>query len=395
MRLFARKAFDGQRFLTNVLVEIDDSRITLVRPNSPEPSNADAVRVGALLPGLIDAHTHLIWDATFDSASQVEREGGPRTLLRALHHAQQHLQAGVTTVRDMGSTGGLSVLASEATATGTVMGPRIVAAGRALGAPGGHASALCRAVTDARDAARAASEELDNGARVIKLMASGGLHEPGDEPERLALDPDVIAAVIDVARAANIPVAAHAHHPQVIKALVSAGVTSIEHGALLDRPTARMMAERGAVLVPTLTIFARVAAIQGLDPGTQGLYQQIDRSAQAACRLAADEGVQIVAGTDSGGPETPHGSIALELQLLNDAGLSIEQALSAATTSASELLGVQDETGRLAPGLSADLVGVDERVTADLGALSSVDWVMHRGRLVERSAQVPRPTGWA
>ena len=97
----------------------------------------------------------------------------------------------------------------------------------------------------------------------------------------------------------------------------------------------------------------------------------------------------IVAGTDSGGPETPHGSIATELQLLKDAGLSTEQALSAATESASDLLGVQDETGRLAPGLSADLVGVHERVTADLGALSSVEWVMHRGRLVEGL-----PTGW-
>ena len=387
MRLFAHAAFDGHRFLRNVLVVIDRDVIGRVEPDQPPPTDSETLVVGAILPGLIDAHTHLVWDATFGAADRVEREGTARTLIRVLENAQQHLRSGVTTVRDLGSSDGLSLIAAEAMTSGTAIGPRIVAAGRALGAPQGFASALCRPVQDVADAVSAVDEQLVAGAKVIKLMASGGIHEPGDEPRRLALDIGIVAAVVAAATAAGTPVAAHAHHPDVIGPLVSAGVSSIEHGTLLDRQTARMMAAHGTALVPTLSIYERVAAIEGLDQQTRDLYEQITSAAQAACRTALEEGVTIVAGTDAGGPETPHGSIAHELQLLTRAGLSREATLAAATSSAARLLGVHDETGRLAPGLCADLVCVDQHVTSDLAALAHVAWVMRSGRITKMPEQ--------
>jgi imidazolonepropionase-like amidohydrolase len=149
------------------------------------------------------------------------------------------------------------------------------------------------------------------------------------------------------------------------------------------------MAARGVVLVPTLAIFDRVASMPGLDAKTRSLYESISRRAQEACRTAASEGVVIAAGTDSGGPETPHGSIATELRLLKAAGVAHEAVLAAATATAADLLRVGDEAGHLAVGRPAELVAVGGDVSTDINAIASVEWVMHRGRLLERPVPPP------
>ena len=235
---------------------------------------------------------------------------------------------------------------------------------------------------NAQEASIAVREEIEAGAKVVKLMASGGLHDAADEPQKLAMDPDAIAAAIRAARSEGIPVAAHAHHPDVIIPLVEAGVDSIEHGALVDRAAAQAMARSGTVLVSTLSIFDAVASMSGLDAATRVHYESISRRAQEACRIAEGEGVTIVAGTDSGGPETPHGSIAREIRLLAAAGIARETVLAAATARAAELLRIHDGSGRIAVGSRADIVAVGGDPSTDIAALSSVDWVMSGGRLI-------------
>jgi imidazolonepropionase-like amidohydrolase len=382
MKVHARVLFDGTQFLRNALVDVQGSMISAVECDVARPVGSDAILMAeSVSPGLIDAHTHLIWDATFDAIDRVEREGNARTLDRAAEHARQHLRAGVTTVRDLGSTARLSVALAAAIDGGSIAGPRVVAAGLALGSPGGHASAMTREVTGAAEASRAAQEEIEAGARVLKLIASGGLHDPGDQPHLLAMDPDAIVAAVKVARASGIPIAAHAHHPDVIRFLVEAGVSSIEHGALIDRATAQLMARHGTVLVPTLTIFDAVATMHGLDDATRSRYEGISARAQAACRIAAGEGVTIVAGTDGGGPETPHGSVVREMALLAAAGVDKVAALSAGTAAAADLLGVGDRAGRISVGMPADLVAFEHDPGADLQGMSRL-WVMHRGEIV-------------
>ena len=143
MRIFARSVFDGERFLRNVLIETRDSTIIAVDQGVDRlPESDDILMTESILPGLIDAHTHLVWDASWDAAARVEREGGPRTLLRAAEHSREHLRAGVTTVRDLGSADRIALLLAEATESGLIEGPRIIGAGLALAGPGAHASGL-------------------------------------------------------------------------------------------------------------------------------------------------------------------------------------------------------------------------------------------------------------
>ena len=369
------------------VVVIQDENIAFVGRGADLPPDTDVVDLGdvTVLPGLIDAHVHLVWNASAEPHELVAREERALTALRCAQSAALHLRAGVTTVRDTGATDALSVDVARAVELGVLPGPRVVAAGRVVAMTGGHAWFLGREA-DGPDAVRhAVREELKGGATCIKFMASGGVYGHAEEPGAPQLTVEEMRAGVEEAHKAGRKVAAHAYSVEAISNALEAGVDSIEHGSFLDVKTAERMREEGAYLVPTISVYAAMYA-KGPELGTLDYIQRktpevLDASYEAF-RLALEVGVLIAAGTDCGAPGHPHGSLPEELRLMVEAGATPMQALRFGTAAAAELLGIGEELGTLEPGKKADLVAVAGNPLQDIGALREVRLVLRNGAKV-------------
>ncbi|QPP10183.1 amidohydrolase family protein [Streptomyces bathyalis] len=384
--LRAARAFDGSQELTETVVTVEDGVIVSVESGTSAAQRQVDVDLGdcTLLPGLIDTHTHLVWDASPAPQDRVALETPERTVLRAASHAVQHLRAGETTVRDLGATGALSVPLAQAIAEGEVPGPRVIPCGRAIAMTGGHGWYLCHEA-DGPDAVRAAvRSEIKHGARAIKLIASGGVYGENERPEEPQLSRAEVEVAVEEAHKAGCLVAAHAYSPVVIDMLLDVGVDSIEHGSLLDAHTAQRMRQQGVALVPTLCVFDAIHSAYADQPGSPITTKaaEIRTKSLEACRVAAEHGVTIAVGTDSGAPGNPHGAVAQEMQLMVEAGLSPAQALHAATAAAAEVIGLADTVGQLTEGHAADLVAVRGNPMAEIQAVRDVALVMLGGRVV-------------
>ncbi len=252
----AARVFDGnsERAIEDGAVVVDGDRITFVGPATEAPSGTEVVDLGdvTLLPGLIDTHVHLVWSASAEPHELVARESRALTALRCAQDAALHLRAGVTTVRDVGATDGLSVDVARAVELGVLSGPRVVAAGRVIAMTGGHAWFLGREADGVDEVRRAVREEMKAGATCIKFMASGGVYGHAEEPGSPQLAVEEMRAGVEEAYKANRKVAAHAYSVAAIRDALDAGVDSIEHGSFLDRETAERMREEGRYLVPTM-----------------------------------------------------------------------------------------------------------------------------------------------
>jgi imidazolonepropionase-like amidohydrolase len=246
--------------------------------------------------------------------------------------------------------------------------------------PGGHAWQVGR-VADGLDELRAAArEQLDAGAQVVKVMASGGFSTPGDaaQPE---LSTDELRAVVGEAHRSSIPVAAHSHATEAIDACLAAGIDTIEHGAFLEAPQAEVMAARKVPLVPTLRAIDVVASGVGLD---NQLIEKVDASREryeASISLAIAAGVPIAAGTDAGTPLNEHGCLVRELERYVELGMPAIQALKAATSNAGRLVGPR--VGEVTPGHAADLLVVEGDPRTGLGALRKLRHVVANGSIVD------------
>ena len=290
----------------------------------PAPGDRCLDLAGAhVVAGLVDAHVHLALG------------GGP------LENAQATLAAGVTAVRDLGSplgpTGDERLL--------------VVSAGRALTRVGSYGTFLGVAVSDRRGLRAAAAAELAGGARVVKVIVSGSVDFGSCAAPAAHFGVGDVAAVVELARAAGVPVAAHANGPEAIGFAVAAGVDSIEHGIMIDQAGLEAMAETGIRWVPTLTPLCNLRG----DPRWPRLDEVYARHLEYVGR-GADTGVTVVAGSDAGSPGVPHGSLRTELGLLRGAGLTVGQVAAAAGTAAAALLGLEGGYGLLAVGSRTDLV---------------------------------------
>jgi imidazolonepropionase-like amidohydrolase len=339
---------------------------------------------------LIDAHVHLVWNASAEPHELVARESRALTALRCPQNAALHIKAGVTTVRDTGATDALSVDVARAVELGVLPGPRVVAAGRAIAMTGGHAWFLGREADGAAEVRHAVREEIKAGATCIKFMASGGVYGHAEEPGSPQLTVEEMRAGVEEAHKADRKVAAHAYSVAAINNALDAGVDSIEHGSFLDRETAERMREEGKYLVPTMSVYAAMGE-KGPELGAPEYIlrktAEVVEASRQAFRLALEVGVPMAAGTDCGAPGHPHGTLPEELRLMVEAGATQVQALSFGTAAAAELLGLGDELGTLEPVKKADLVAVDGDPSKDIEAL-------HRVRLVLRGGiEVYSPDG--
>jgi len=367
-------------------VVVDNGRIAAVVSDAQAPRGERVDLAGhTLLPGLINCHVHLCLGAEADPVRPLRDEPLGVTVIKALLRARESVEAGVTTVRDLGGRDYAEMSVRRAIHEGWAPGPRILAAGKAICMTGGHGWWVGREADGPDDSRRAVREQLKAGADVIKLIATGGVMTPGVEPGASQLTPDEMRAAIDEARKAGRRTAAHAQGSSGIADAVDAGITTIEHGIFLTEEIVARMRTRGTYLVATLNAPAAISA-GGLAAGIPDyMVRKSDAVVPAhiaSFQLARRAGVPIAAGSDAGTPLNRHGDYPAELELMVKYGMTPLEAIRAATSTAAEALGLGAETGRVAPGLAADLIAVAGQPAERIQALGNVRMVLARGREV-------------
>jgi imidazolonepropionase-like amidohydrolase len=401
--LKAARLFDGKSnaLVTPGVVVVTDGKIVAAGKSAATPTGAEVIDLGdaTLLPGFIDAHTHLTSEYSEDY-KQNRLDDLQKTIaeraLDASVNARVTLMAGVTTVRDVGSSDYLDVGLRNAIRNGKVPGPRMLVTVHALGATGGHCdfsqgfregifgheSGPLEGVVNGADQARYAVR-LDHkyGADIIKVCATGGVLSPTDDVDTPQLTQEELNAIVDEAHALRRKTAAHAHGAEGAKRAIRAGIDSIEHGTFLDDEALGMMKQRGTFLVPTLM-------------AVQGIQEQIDKGvyippailAKAKTAIASihqtfqralAKGVKIGLGTDAA--VYPHGRNVEEFHQMADLGMKPIDALKAGTSMDAELLGLADKIGTLEAGKIADVVAVPGDPVQNIRQTEHVFFVMKEG----------------
>jgi imidazolonepropionase-like amidohydrolase len=380
-------------------ITIVDGRIQSVASGlQPAPAGARLIDLSnrTVLPGLIDSHVHL----SSNPSGEFWREAVDPDewgMVLGVQNAATTVRAGFTTVRDVGSAPQVGHMLRRGTQEGRLVGPRILSSGPALSIIGGHgdvngfrpevteALSVDNTCTGAQQCAERVREASRAGADLIKFTATGGvLSQQGRGLEAHFTDEEMRAIVI-AAHSLGLRVAAHAHGARGIEAAARAGVDSIEHGTFADNAAIQAMRRSNSFLVPTLMAFTGVTeglAQNRFTPVVAAKAREALAHLGQAVRLARAAGVPVAFGTDAAVFE--HGRNAGEFaQLVEHGGMSPAEALASATTVAARLLGLEDEVGRIAPGLSADLIAVSGDPLADVRVLERVEFVMVRGRTVE------------
>jgi imidazolonepropionase-like amidohydrolase len=345
------------------------------------PSAIDA-EGRALIPGMIDCHVHLCFDGSPDFAADADSLTPWKAAQRCSESALAALEAGITTVRDLGGIEVATIDAARAQAEGRLKGARIYTAGEVLTVPGGHAHFIGREIGSVDEMVKAIASLHDAGASVVKVIATGGVLTPGIGAQQSAFPPDQLDAAVTEAHRLGMRVAAHAIGAEGIAAAVSAGVDSIEHGCFLSDPVIGEMIANPTWLVATLSAPERIR--HGGEGAPDYAIQKSDEvipSHRASFARAVELGARIASGTDAGTPFNKHGELAFELKLMHDLGLPLERVLTAATRDAAQLLGA-GELGTLEPDKLADFVLLGGDPLTDIGAFGRVALVAQAGRVM-------------
>jgi imidazolonepropionase-like amidohydrolase len=327
-----------------------------------------------LLPGLIDLHVHLVWDGSPNPVEQLCKESTEQTLLRAIRHARETLEAGITTVRDLGSVDDLAIDLSRAVERSDIVGPHIVPSGQTIIMTGGHDPFWGIMVDGPQEALKATRRQIYRGADVIKLSATGGVYgrTEGESVTHTELNSDEISTVTSEAHKLGVPVAAHAIGHDGIRNCVEAEVDTIEHGQQLTPALANKLATYGGALVPTLFVYRQIAQRPEVPEYARVKAKAIIKEHKRAIEAARAARVRIGAGSDAGSPLTPHGSLIDELMALADTGFSPLEALRCATCEAARIIGLDSKVGSIEPGFVADLILVPQNPLEDIGCLKDV-----------------------
>ena len=371
--------------------EVGDERE--LQPRVPSQARVVDLSRYTVLPGLIDAHTHL----TYSPYLMGYRSLGvsvPREALLGARNARVTLAAGFTTVRNVGASGYADVALRDAINAGDVPGPRILASAPALGITGGHCDENLLApefhfssegVANGVPAVMAkVREDIKYGADLIKFCATGGVLSKGDNAELEQFSPEEMQAIVREAHRLGRKVAAHAHGAQGIRDAVLAGVDSIEHGSFIDEEDIQLMKQHGTYLVPTLYLgdwFLENYAKLGLTEDMVAKAKLVMPAARQNVAKAFREGVKVAFGTDAA--VYPHGLNAREFAVMVKLGLTPLVAIQAATINAADLLGWSDRIGTLEPGKYADMIAVEGDPLNDVTTLERVKRVLKGGEVFE------------
>jgi imidazolonepropionase-like amidohydrolase len=406
---FAQKTFiqcgkliDGisSRAKAEMTIVIDGKMITDIQKGYTSGGANDKVidlKSKTVMPGLIDCHVHL--EEQHSKTGMLD--GFTMTDADVAYHAQIYakrtLMAGFTTVRDLGGSG-VNISLSKAVRQGLVDGPRIITAGRAISASGGHMDNSVGfrddvfdhkmgpddGVADGRDELiKAVRLQIKRGSDVIKIASTGGVLDLSENSSGAEFSIDEIKAVVETAKDYGLRVACHAHGAEGIKRAILAGVTSIEHGTFMNDEDRELAKKYGTYLVPTIIAgksvsdsakvpgyFPPVIARKAVEVGTQ-IQDNFGKSYKA--------GVKIAFGTDAG--VYPHGKNYMEFQYMVEAGMPPMDAIKAATVNAADLLGITDQTGTIVKGKFADIVAVDGDPLVDIRTMKNIAFVMKEGKI--------------
>ncbi|MDP9018078.1 MAG: amidohydrolase family protein [Candidatus Eremiobacteraeota bacterium] len=342
------------------------------------------LQAACVTPGLINAHVHLEMSGQADTMGSFTASTPAQRMLWAVENAEKSLRAGVTAVRDVGCSHAISIELRDAVEAGRTAGPTIRAAGNVLCIPGGHGWFVGREIKGVDDAVKAVREQQRNGANCIKLIATGGVLTKGAIPGQAELSEQEMHAAIGEARKHGMPVCAHAIGTEGIKNALRAGVTSIEHGHMLDDEAIELFKANGAYLVPTLT--APTCILDHAHEGTQPDF--VTRKAgEVAERMAENigrayrNGVKIAAGSDAGTPFNYQDAYAYELELMETLlGMNPQEVIHSATMVGAEL--IRAGNGRLHAGDIADLLLLDADAGKQLSTFRTPRAVIKRGHVV-------------
>jgi len=394
----------GKPAIQNGLVVVTDNMITAVGTSSQVqiPAGAKVIDLGdaTLLPGFVDAHTHVIGRILGDpnGNAAVVKDYDSFGAIIGTRNADNILLAGFTTIRNVGAPNFDDMALRKAINEGWVPGPRMMAAGHAIGITGGHCDengfkpglidgGIKDGIANGPEEVRAAVRYMVKyGADVIKTCATGGVLSEGDAVGATQYTYEEMKALVDEATKLGRKVAAHAHGTEGIKIAVRAGVSSIEHGSFLDEEGARMMAEKGTYLVPTLMAGEQVEKL-AKSGVVKGLIAEKALAAAAAMRngikIAKRNNVKIALGTDSA--VIPHGVNGHEFTLMVEwGGLTPMESIVAGTMSGATLLGWEKHIGSLETGKWADVVAVPGNPLADIHKMESTVFVMKNGVIYKR-----------
>jgi len=383
------------KMLSDQAIVIEGDNIVGVGPASATPA-ADATTINlpnaTVLPGLIDAHTHLTFNPSF--GYEMLGISIPREALIGAHNARVTLEAGFTTVRNVGARGYSDVALRDAINAGDVPGPRMLVSGPALSITGGHCDndllpydyhATSDGVADGIENVQHKTREIIKyGADLIKVCATGGVLSKGDDPNASQYTLEEMKAIVADAHRLGRKVAAHAHGAQGVIWASEAGVDSVEHGHLMNDAAIATLKKNGTYLVPTLYLIdwqRENAAKANLPDYTRHKMQIVSEAAKTNAKKAIEAGVKIGLGTDAA--VYPHGLNAHELAVYVSLGMTSLQAIQTATINDADLLGWSDKIGTLEAGKWADIIAVDGDPLQDVTTLQHVKFVMKGGAVVK------------
>ena len=406
--LKAARLFDGKSssLVQNGVVIVQGDKIVDAGSNLPIPSGAQVIDLGdaTLSPGFMDAHTHLTADYSGNYSERRLQEldlNVSEQAIRATMFARATVEAGFTTVRDLGSRFVASrefvdVALRNSINKGTIVGPRMLVATKGIGATGGHfdptsgfrdflfgrepdyTDGIANGPDEIRKAVRF---EVKNGADVIKAAVSGGVLSLADEVDTPQLTPAEMAALVDESHRLRRKVAVHCHGDQAAREAIEAGVDSIEHGSFVKPETLAMMKKKGTYLTPTLMASEWIMGkLANYPAALQKKAKAAFNARSEMFRNAVKMGVKISFGTDAA--VYPHGENAKEFKLMVDLGMSSIDALKSATTSDAELFGLAQKLGTLEKGKLADVIAVPDDPTTDITATARVSFVMKEGKII-------------
>jgi imidazolonepropionase-like amidohydrolase len=422
--LKAARMFDGKaKTLTpNGVVIVQGDKIVEVGSNLTAPPDAQVIDLGdaTLSPGFMDAHTHLTLDfsGNFNERRLKELDlNVSEQAIKATTYARATIEAGFTTVRDLGSrfVGSperVDVALRNSINKGVVVGPRMLVATKGIGATGGHfdptsgfRDLLFRREPDASDGIADGPDEIrkavrfavKNGADVIKAAVSGGVLSLADEVDTPQLTPAEMVALVDESHRLRRKVAVHCHGDQAAREAIEAGVDSIEHGSFMKPETLTLMKNKGTFLTPTLMATEWIMSkLDNYPPALQAKAKAAAVARSEMFRNAVKMGIRVSFGTDAA--VFPHGLNAREFKLMFDLGMQPIDALKTATANDAELFGIAQKTGTLEKGKLADIIAMPGDPTADITATERVSFVMKEGKIIRNGppsappvAELPAP----
>lgn len=391
---------DSEQFESEKSIIIEGDKIVDVKDGFVKAGKKDNVidmKKQYVMPGFIDLHVHLESETGPNKYMERFIDDEADIAFKSTKFARTTLEAGFTTVRDLGGTG-VNISLRNAINRGDVVGPRIYTSGKSIATTGGHADPTNGmkkdfsgdpgpadgVVNGDSDARKAVRQRYKNGADLIKITATGGVLSVAKSGQAPQFFEDEVRAIVETANDYGMHVAAHAHGTEGMRRAVEAGVLTIEHGTLMTEEVMALMIEKGTYYVPTISAgnwVAEMAKIKGYYPPlVVPKALEIGPQIKSTFAAAYKRGVNIAFGTDAG--VFPHGQNAKEFELMVEAGMPAEKAIVSATKTAAFILGATETLGKIAPNFYADLVASSENPLKKISSLQSLSFVMKGGEVV-------------